>query len=108
MKVLGEHGTATDYELLLVDKRREVRQKAIAKIFARHGAQEGGALRDIPGTRSVLERGAPFVLVASIETEFLSLDCDALKRVPGSSSLGDFHYVPCFTTRERSCARNRG
>jgi predicted RecB family nuclease len=94
MKVLGEHGSVTDYELLLLDKRREVRQKAIDEIFARHEAQEKGVLRDIPITRSVLERGATLVLATRIEAEFLSLDFDALKKVPGVSSLGEFHYVP--------------
>ena len=94
MKVLGEHGAVTDYELLLMDKRREVRKKVIDGPFARHETQVGGVLRDIPVTRSVLERGPTLVLDTRVEDEFLSLDFDALRKVPGSSSLGDFHYVP--------------
>src|SRR5262249_19227390 len=45
-------------------------------------------------TTAALKRGAAFILNATLEDEHVSLTCDGLQRAPGSSKLGDFHYVP--------------
>ena len=39
-------------------------------------------------------RGPALILDAVIENDLLSIRVDALKRVPGPSDLGDFHYIP--------------
>jgi predicted RecB family nuclease len=42
----------------------------------------------------MLKRGALFILDASIEDDQVSITLDGLKKVPGSSSLGAFLYLP--------------
>jgi predicted RecB family nuclease len=92
LKLAGQEGTKSDYELLLAKSREEVRRQAIAQILARH--PEEVVERDIPLTPAALKRGAAFVLNAVLDDEHVSLAFDGLKRVPGPSKLGDFHYVP--------------
>jgi predicted RecB family nuclease len=92
LKLAGQEGTKSDYELLLAKSREEVRRQAIAKILARH--PEEVVERDNPLTLAALKRGAAFVLNAVLEDEHVSLAFNGLKRVPGPSKLGDFHFVP--------------
>ena len=92
LKLAGQQGIMSDYEALLLARRQEVRQQAIAKILARHAEAE--VPRDIPLTVAALRSGQPFVLDATLEDDLLSLVFDGLKRVAGASKLGDFHYVP--------------
>src|SRR5262249_47749119 len=44
--------------------------------------------------RTQLARGPALILDAVVEDDLLSLRIDALRRTPGPSGLGDFHYVP--------------
>jgi predicted RecB family nuclease len=92
LKLAGQQGIVSDYEALLLARRQEVRQQAIAKILAKHPQAE--AAKDIPLTVAALQSGLPFVLDATLEDDSLSLGFDGLKRVDGASKLGDFHYVP--------------
>jgi predicted RecB family nuclease len=92
LKLAGEYGTRSDYEVMLVAAREEVRLKAIEKILARH--QEGEVARTIPLTAAALKARPLFVLDALLEDEVVSFHFDGLKRVDGPSKLGDFHYVP--------------
>src|SRR6516165_5662679 len=92
LKLAGQQGIMSDYEGLLLARRQEVRQQAIAKILAKH--PEAEVARGIPLTVAALQSGPPFVLDASLEDDLLSLGFDGLKRVDGASKLGDFHYVP--------------
>src|SRR5690242_18129478 len=89
LKLEGQQGTRSDYELLLAESRETVRRQAIDKILARHPEQEveqGAVL-----SSTALKRGAAFLLNATLEDEHVSLVFDGLKRVPGPSKLGDFH-----------------
>jgi predicted RecB family nuclease len=92
LKLEGQRGITSDYEALLISTRQEVRQQAIGKILARN--PEGAVARDIPLATATLRAGSSFVLNATLEDDLLSLSFDGLKRVDGSSKLGDFHYVP--------------
>ena len=92
LKLAGQKGTRSDYQLLLAESRDEVRRRAIDKILARHPEEE--VERDVVLTPAVLKKGAAFLLNATLENEYGSLAFDGLKRVPGPSKLGDFHYVP--------------
>jgi predicted RecB family nuclease len=76
----------------MVELRDEVRRLAVARIAARHPVEE--IERDIALTLPALKRGAAFFLGATLEDDYLGLVFDGLKRVPGPSKLGDFHYVP--------------
>ena len=44
--------------------------------------------------RLLLMHGLALILDAVVENELLSIRVDALKRVPGPSDLGGFHYIP--------------
>src|SRR5262245_1411582 len=41
-----------------------------------------------------VQQGAAFLLNATLEDEYISFVFDGLKRVPGRSKLGAFHYIP--------------
>jgi hypothetical protein len=42
----------------------------------------------------VLRSGASYILDATLEDGLVSLYFDGLKRIPGPSDLGNFHYIP--------------
>ncbi len=92
LKLAGQQGTRSDYELLLAESRDAIRRRAIDKILAHHAEEE--VKRDIVLTPAALKWGATFFLNATWEDENVSLAFDGLHRVPGPSKLGDFHYVP--------------
>jgi hypothetical protein len=90
LKLTGQQGTRSDYEFLLAESRDELRCRAIDKILTRH---QGEVERDVVLTTSALKQGAAFILNATLEDEDIAMVFDGLKRVPGPSKLGDFHYV---------------
>ncbi len=92
LKLVGEHGTQSDYEALMAQQRGEVRLQSIDTILARYG--EDQVARYVPLTTAALKQGPLFVLDAVLENEIVSLHLDGLKRVDGPSKLGDYHYVP--------------
>src|SRR5262245_60311944 len=51
-------------------------------------------VRTVALTPSLLRSGANFILDATLEDGLVSLHFDGLKRIPGPSDLGDFHYIP--------------
>src|SRR5262245_38668054 len=92
LKLAGQQGTRSDYELLLAESRDEVARRATDKILAHHSKEE--VERDVGLTKAALKRGAAFLLNDTLEDELDSLAFVGLQRVPGPSKLGDFHYVP--------------
>ena len=88
----GENGTGSEYQQLLDQSRQELRRAAEGLVKARcpvaHDAK-GAAVG-----RQLLMRGPALIRDAVIESDLLSIRVDALKRVPGPSDLGDFHYIP--------------
>ena len=92
LKLMGQHGTKSDYEYLLLDMRAEVQVAAIKKILTGKAAEE--ISRNIVLTTSALNQGAFFVLEATLEDDLVSLVFDGLKKMDGPSKLGDFHYAP--------------
>ncbi len=99
LKITGQQGIKSDYETLLREMSADVRLAAIDKILSSHRAEE--IPRDIPLTKSALKQGPSFLLDAMLEDDLFSLDFDGLKKVDGSSKLGDFHYVPMlFSERQ--------
>jgi predicted RecB family nuclease len=92
LKEAGERGTRTDYEGLLLSRRDEVRRTAIQKVLASAG--EGEVAKSINLTAAALKSGPPFILDALFEDDLFCLKLDGLKKVPGPSQLGPFHYVP--------------
>jgi predicted RecB family nuclease len=92
LKWIGHQGIKSDYEVLLAGARDEVKHTAIEKIITQH--RQDQVPRGIPLTNSVLKHGLPFVLETTLEDATISLSFDGLKKAPGQSKLGDFHYIP--------------
>ncbi len=61
-------------------------------ILAKHKGNE--VVRSIPLTTSILKRGPLFILEPILEDDLFCLSFDGLKKVPGSSELGNFLYIP--------------
>lgn len=92
LKLIGERGVPSEYELLLREARERVRQGSTDRLLAGHA--EGEALQGLSVTPSLLRQGASLLLDATVEDERLSVCFDALTKIDGHSSLGEFHYVP--------------
>src|SRR5690242_14969021 len=86
LKLLGQLGAKSDYETLLAAIRSEVRLNAIDKLRIQN--QGSRVVSDVLLTTSALERGAPFLLDATMEDDLLSFSFEGLKKVPGASKLG--------------------
>jgi predicted RecB family nuclease len=105
LKLAGQQGTRSDYELLLAESRDAVRRRAIDKILARHPKEV--VEQNVVLTPAVLKKGAAFLVNATLEDEHVSLAFDGLKRVPGPSKLGDFHYVPVLFSEARQVRKQQ-
>jgi predicted RecB family nuclease len=92
LKLAGEGGTKSDYEVMTAAARAASREQAIASLVARFG--EGDACRGTTVTAATLKKGAPLLTDANLEDEGLSLLFDGLKRVDGPSRLGEHYYLP--------------
>jgi predicted RecB family nuclease len=92
LELLGEHGTRSEYGRLLDESKQELRRAAVDLVKARcPSAHDAGGTMV---SRQLLIRGPALVLDATLENDLLSLRVDGLKRVAGTSDLGDFHYIP--------------
>ena len=92
LRLAGYQGNVSDYQALLISTRQEVWQQAIDSILAKN--PQGEVARNLILTTATLREGPAFILEATLEDDLLSLGFDGLKRVDGSSKLGDFHYIP--------------
>jgi predicted RecB family nuclease len=92
LKLAGEQGIKSDYELLLIEARNQVRLAAVDKLRAKH--QEDDVLQGITLTRARLKHGVPLLLEGTAEDERVSIRFDALQKEAGPPRLGDFHYIP--------------
>jgi len=92
LKLVGEQGRPSDYEVLQGEARNRIRRAAQDKLMGRHA--DGDILRDVTLTRPLLKQGVPLLLDATVEDHALSIRFDALQKEVGSTRLGDFHYIP--------------
>src|SRR5436305_480585 len=106
LKLAGQAGDRSDYEVLLTAMWGEVRVKAINKILT--GFEGAEVPRHSPLTVPVLKQGVPFFLDAFLEDEVVALSFDGLKRVSGPSNLGDFHYVPMLFAAPMKVGKEQG
>jgi predicted RecB family nuclease len=105
LKLAGQQGKKADYELLLAESREAVKHQATDKLLVRDAKET--VERDLILTPDVLKRGATFLLNVTLEDEHVSLTFDGLKRVPGPSKLGDFHYVPVLFVAGRKLRKQQ-
>jgi predicted RecB family nuclease len=87
-----ERGISSDYGLLLAERRARVRREAAQRLLSLY--QEAEVLRGLMVTPTALMQAAPVILDATIRDEAFSLTFDAMKKAPGESKLGEFHYLP--------------
>jgi predicted RecB family nuclease len=92
LTLAGTRAEPSAYQALRLRGRRDVRGRAIAAIHTDHAP--GEVVCDLDLSLAVLKRGAAHLLDVRAEDESVSLSFDGLRRVPGRSLLGDFHYAP--------------
>ena len=84
----GEDFARSAYEELLLAQRAELRPKAIAKIERDYARAE--ILADLGVSIVNLRRGIPFILNACLQDDRHFVLFDGLRKVAGTSALGDF------------------
>jgi predicted RecB family nuclease len=92
LKLAGESGIQSDYEMMTTAARSSSRDQAIARLVARFG--EGDDYKGTTITIAILKQGRPLLADVHLEHDGMSLCLDALKRTDGASKLGSHHYVP--------------
>src|SRR3954452_2616768 len=78
LKLVGETGTKSDYELMTEAASLASREASHARLVARYG--EGNAYRGTAITAATLNQGAPLLPDATLEVDGMSIHLDALKR----------------------------
>ncbi len=92
LKLTGQTGRPSDYDVLMKEVRQELRQRASESLVRRNRDEE--ILRGPVITPSTLATRPPLILDAVIEDGGFSLIIDALKRVDASSGQPNSQYVP--------------
>lgn len=92
LRLVGQAGAKSDYEMMQNESRQVLRDKAIEKILYHY--PERTVVQGITLTRLELLKSPSFVLDASLLDNDRLILFDGLKRVDGDSNLGNFHYEP--------------
>lgn len=92
LKLIGNQGTKSDYEAKFLSLRNEAKIRAINKILSQY--KEGQIVKNIPLSTDILKQERLFILETTLEDDRFSLNIDGLKKVAGTSKLGEFHYIP--------------
>jgi hypothetical protein len=85
LKLRGERGTKTEYEVLAVETRTELQARAAEELASKYKPQD--VMRGVRITEMVMKSGAAVIVDSTFESGDLSLSCDALKKVKGESRL---------------------
>lgn len=105
LKLVGESGVKSDYEETTQAAGKVSRETALAKLIAWFG--EGDACRGVPVTAATLNQESPLLVDTTLDDDGISLRLDALKRVDGTSNLGDYHYRPDLHIHGNNVGRPR-
>src|SRR4051812_9151692 len=92
LRLDGQQGTKSDYEILMREVKDEILQRAGASLIGRHRDEE--AMRGLKATPATLGQGAPLILDATVEDDEFSVTFDGLERVDDPSRPGGYHYIP--------------
>jgi predicted RecB family nuclease len=103
LRIAGQRGEISEYATSLDIRRASVRTVALERIARQFG--DDVLASHILLTPDVLRRGARFLLDANLQRGDISIRFDGLQRVPGSSAVGDFHYVPVLFGADRHLHR---
>src|SRR3954447_25718652 len=74
LKLIGERGTKSEYELILTEVRQDLRQRAFDSLGRRYRCEE--IMKGVVITPSTIGTGTPFLLDPVIEDERFSLMFD--------------------------------
>jgi predicted RecB family nuclease len=85
-------GRTPDYEKFLKQQELQYRGGAISVLLGQGGRSH--ALHDHPITLADLEKGADIIPDVLLTMESMVIAVHCIKRSPGLSSLGPFHYEP--------------
>jgi predicted RecB family nuclease len=92
LKLIGERGTKSDYEVMVTEVRQESRQRLSEGLVRRYPGVEIPKGQVI--TPSTLGAGPPLILNAVVEDDNLYLVSDGLRQVDDPRSTGSYHYAP--------------
>jgi predicted RecB family nuclease len=92
LKFVGVKGTPSDYELFIDAAQREYILNAQRSLQQRY--TNGLHLQGATIAKAELQHGVDLILDARIENPLFSLRLHGLLKVPGTSPLGPFYYVP--------------
>ena len=107
-QLLGEQGTPSEYEKLLIEQRASQQPKTIEKIRRDYG--ETQLATDLKLSVGDLRKGAAFIIGAFLEDDRYSVHFDAVRKIDGPSALGGFRYEPvlfCAAPRFRTLDRQQ-
>jgi predicted RecB family nuclease len=105
LKLLGQRGSKSDYEVMLGQLREQVKVNAVEKLLAH--SKHGETIKDVALTVSTLSQKAELILDSTFEDEHLCLRFDGLKKEVGPSALGEFYYVPLLFYEGEQVDRNQ-
>jgi hypothetical protein len=88
-RLAGEQGNESDYQKMISGDEVLARTRAFAHLLSCYAG--GQTCRGAIFTAEDLGRGTPLLLDVTVEHEQVTLRCDGLVRIDGSSQLGDFH-----------------
>lgn len=92
LKLSGEQGTQSDYEVMHNECCNRVRDIAMERL--RVSLSEAEILIGPDLSLSLLKQGIALLLNAVAVSDQFSFRFDGLKRMDGKSRLGEFHYIP--------------
>jgi predicted RecB family nuclease len=90
LKLANQHGTRSNYELLLEELWNELKLKAIRQLVQHHKDTEQALHLNL----DTLRHRSSFLIDVTLNDDQFSLIIDGLKLVEGHSRLGDYHYIP--------------
>jgi hypothetical protein len=93
----GKREELPSYAALRELRRNTLRDQVATKLRAELGDDVGEGVTVTP---AALAKAAAVLLTPTLTRERFDLRLDGLKRVPGESSLGAFHYVPILITAD--------
>jgi hypothetical protein len=99
----GSEGVKTEFEVMMAERRNEAKRKAVERFSGPPASLE--ILHDLPLVRATIREGATYVFDAVFKDDFSEVSFDGLKRMPGASLLGDFHYIPIAFSGSRRIQR---
>jgi predicted RecB family nuclease len=88
----GQQGMKCDYEAMYQSWRADVKRAVSERLLAEYEPSEVPV--NVTLTRALLVQAKPMIFDVRLPTDIGVVHFDGLKRVPGASGIGDFHYIP--------------